>query len=111
MEGFTELLQKVRARYPFLGPDQSERMLRAYGTCLYDILGDAKSTADLGKDFGEGLYESEVRYLMDHEWARTADDILWRRSKIGIGMNQQQINALDRWMEVHASPTPNQNKP
>ena len=100
MEGFGELLQGARDRYPFLKRNQSERMLRAYGTRLFDLLGDAGETADLGFDFGEELYEKEVRYLMEHEWAKTADDILWRRSKIGIGMNQEQVEALDRWIKT-----------
>ncbi|MBO0334111.1 glycerol-3-phosphate dehydrogenase [Sneathiella sp. CAU 1612] len=98
MDGFPDLLSKVRDSYPFLERGQSERMLRAYGTRLFDLLEKASSIADLGTDFGCGLFEKEVRYLMDHEWARTADDILWRRSKIGIGMTKKQITALNSWM-------------
>ncbi|WP_288903455.1 glycerol-3-phosphate dehydrogenase [uncultured Sneathiella sp.] len=98
MDGFPALLAKVRDSYPFLERGQSERMLRAYGTRLFDLLGEASSIADLGTDFGCGLFETEVRYLMDHEWARSADDILWRRSKIGIGMTKEQITALNSWM-------------
>ncbi|MDF2367599.1 glycerol-3-phosphate dehydrogenase [Sneathiella sp.] len=99
MEGFAELLKKVLDTYPFLDPQQSERMLRAYGTHLFDLMEDAANKADLGIDFGGSLYEREVRYLMNYEWAQTADDVLWRRSKIGIGMREEQISALNNWMK------------
>ena len=91
-------------------------MLRAYGTRLFDLMGSTANLADLGVDFGGGLYEREVRYLMEHEWAQTADDVLWRRSKIGIGMREEQISALNNWMKSKetfsltesASPPPTQ---
>lgn len=98
MDGFTDLLKKVRDTYPFLDRQQSERMLRAYGTRLFEMMGDSTNKSDLGNDFGGGLFEREVQYLMDHEWAQTADDVLWRRSKIGIGMRKEQISALNNWM-------------
>ena len=60
------------------------RLCRAYGTRLDRLLGDARSLDDLGRHFGAGLYESEVRYLVEREYARTADDILWRRTKLGL---------------------------
>ncbi|MZR31372.1 glycerol-3-phosphate dehydrogenase [Sneathiella litorea] len=103
MEEFTELLAKVCERYPFIETHQSERLLRAYGTRLFDLLGDASQKTDLGEDFGCGLFEREVRYLMDREWARTADDILWRRSKLGIGMRKEQIATLSDWMTSNST--------
>jgi glycerol-3-phosphate dehydrogenase len=84
VEGFAPLLAEIRSRYPFLQPGQSERLVRAYGLKCRDILGGARSGEDLGEDFGHGLTEAEVRYQMKHEFARAAEDVVWRRSKLGI---------------------------
>ena len=72
--------------------------MRAYGTEAIAVLGDAASIADLGKDFGATLTEAEVRWLMDHEWARQAADVVWRRTKLGLRMTAEQIAALDEHM-------------
>ena len=77
------------------------RLSRAYGTRLTDLLGDAASMTDLGRAFGAGLYEAEVRYLRAKEFARTADDILWRRTKLGMHMNASEKEALSAWLETH----------
>jgi len=103
IDGFPALLEKVRSTYPFLENQQSTRLLRAYGTCLFSLLGNASNAADLGKDFGGGLSEKEVRYLIEHEWAKTVGDILWRRSKLGIGMSEEQIASLRSWMELSSA--------
>ena len=73
-------------------------MIRAYGTEARELLGEASAESDLGREFGAGLYEAEVRWLMDREFAQTADDIVWRRSKLGLRMTDDQIAALDDWM-------------
>ncbi len=99
--GFADLLAETRARYPFLKGAQSERMVKAYGTNINEILGDAVKAADLGKDFGHGLTAAEVSYLMESEWARTADDVLWRRSKLGIRFSAKEKRSLDDWMAKH----------
>jgi glycerol-3-phosphate dehydrogenase len=62
------------------------------------VLGNAKQPADLGKHFGANLYEAEVRYLIHNEWAQTAADIVWRRSKVGLHMTPDQTTALDVWL-------------
>jgi glycerol-3-phosphate dehydrogenase len=72
------------ARHAFLSPDVVRRLVRAYGTRAEQVIGAAKSLADLGRDFGAGLSEAEVRFLAEKEWARSADDVLWRRSKLGL---------------------------
>lgn len=77
-------LSTVRERWPFLPAVTADRMARAYGTRIEAILGDAASLSDLGEDYGGGLSEREVAYLVANEYARTADDILWRRSKLGL---------------------------
>ena len=68
------------------------------------MLGNAKSLADLGHSFGATLTESEVRYLMANEWACTADDVVWRRSKLGLRLSPDEITALDEWIKAHRAP-------
>jgi glycerol-3-phosphate dehydrogenase len=92
---FATFLADVRRRWPFLESRTAQRMARAYGTRLPAILGDATSMAALGRDFGGGLSEAEVDYLCRHEWARTADDILWRRSKLGLHTGPETRAALE----------------
>jgi glycerol-3-phosphate dehydrogenase len=66
------------------------RLARRYGTCVDDVLGDARNAADLGLSLGGGLTEREVIYLRDREWARQPDDVLWRRTKCGLHMTGEQ---------------------
>ena len=98
---FTNLAALVaasRSRWPELPAAMIERMARAYGTDLERVLHDARTMGDLGRDFGEGLTEAEVRYLVRHEWAQTADDILWRRSKLGITFSRGATCALAEFL-------------
>ena len=81
---FSGFLAEVRGRWPFLPHAMAYRLARAYGTRIDRVVGKARTLADLGEDLGGGLTAREVDYLVEHEWARTADDILWRRSKIGL---------------------------
>ena len=71
-------------RWPFLSEPHARRLVRAYGTRIERILGDAQSMDDLGPRFTGDLTAAEVRYLVENEWAQTADDVLWRRSKLGL---------------------------
>ncbi|HEX8527900.1 glycerol-3-phosphate dehydrogenase [Allosphingosinicella sp.] len=84
---------------PLLG-----RLSRAYGTRMRDAIGDARSLNGLGRHFGAGLYEAEVRYLRDKEFARTADDILWRRSKLGLHMSAAERQELERYLSEAVMP-------
>jgi glycerol-3-phosphate dehydrogenase len=68
------------------------------------VLGEAKSKSDLGAHFGAGLTEAEVRYLMQHEWAENADDVLWRRSKLGLYLSAQEKAALGQFMAAGQKP-------
>jgi glycerol-3-phosphate dehydrogenase len=77
--------------------DTLNRMSRAYGTRIRAIVGDARSLAELGRDLGHGLTEAEVRYLVDTEFARTADDILWRRSKLGLRFSAAETEKLEQY--------------
>ncbi len=87
--------------YAFLTPAHANRLAHAYGTRAAKLLGSAKSMADLGQAFGATLTESEVRYLMANEWARTAEDVVWRRSKLGLRLSADEIAAIDDWMAAH----------
>jgi glycerol-3-phosphate dehydrogenase len=87
--------------YPFLTPAHANRLAHAYGTRASKLLGPAKSLGDLGQWFGATLTESEVRYLMASEWALTADDIVWRRSKLGLRLSLAEIAAIDDWIGAH----------
>jgi glycerol-3-phosphate dehydrogenase len=89
-------LADVRERWPFLTPEQSLRLVRAYGTRVERILGHAARAEDLGEDFGGGLTRAEVEYLVAHEWARDADDILWRRTKLGLHLSESQQRRLQQ---------------
>jgi len=95
---FDDEVDRVRERWRFLGEAEARRMVAAYGTRVEAILGEAKSRADLGPVFGAELTAAEVRYLMTREWARFADDILWRRSKLGLTMQPQDRDALSAFM-------------
>ncbi len=99
VSGYNELLSKVHLKYPFLETTHCERLVRAYGLKIFDILKDAKSLDDLGQDFGHSLNEAEVRYLIGSEWAKTADDILWRRSKLGIRFTEDQTIDLKTFID------------
>lgn len=89
---------EARAAWPFLEEDHARRLLHAYGTRIGRVLGTARSMDDLGKRFGADLTEAEVRYLMQHEWAETADDVLWRRSKLGLFLTPEQQADLQQFM-------------
>jgi glycerol-3-phosphate dehydrogenase len=98
VDGVADLVAGLRADYPFLDQRFALRLVRAYGTEARAILGSAKAFADLGRHFGWNLTEAEVRWLMEKEWARTADDVLWRRGKTGLRLSVEEAAALDGWM-------------
>ncbi|MEH2566456.1 glycerol-3-phosphate dehydrogenase [Bradyrhizobium sp. AZCC 2289] len=97
-ERFEAEVDAACQRWRFLGEDQARRLVGAYGTNVKDILGDARRKADLGPAFGPELTGAEVRYLMSKEWARFPDDILWRRSKLGLTMPAADREALAAFM-------------
>lgn len=95
---FDPEVRKLAAQKKNLDPVFIRRLVRAYGTLAADVLGDATTTADLGQHFGTTLYAREVDYLMDREWARTADDVLWRRTKQGLRFTTNEKAELARYM-------------
>lgn len=92
------LFEKVRGRWPFLGEERSKRLARAYGSRIWTLMRAVNSEDDLGVDFGHGLTEREVRYLYNTEWARRAEDVLWRRSKLGLLFSDEQTRILDDYL-------------
>jgi glycerol-3-phosphate dehydrogenase len=90
-EKFDAEVDRARERWKFLDPDRARRLVSAYGSRIEKVLTDARESADLGEAFGPDLTAAEVRYLMTREWARFPDDILWRRSKLGL-----TITSVDR---------------
>ena len=104
---FDMLVADLQDAYPFLGPVWARRLVRAYGTEATSVLGDARAVEDLGRAFGATLTEAEVRWLMEQEYARTAEDVVWRRTKLGLRLTADQIAALDRWMAAHRVPCRN----
>jgi glycerol-3-phosphate dehydrogenase len=97
-----DFIATVAERWPFLGPDRAQRMGHAYGSLINQILGDAKSADDLGADLGAGLTAREVDWLVSHEWAQTAEDILWRRTKLGLVATAADVAKLTRYLEEKA---------
>lgn len=97
-EGAADLLARISARYPFLAPAWALRLARAYGTLVVDMLASAASFEDCGIHFGHGLTEAEVRYLMTREWARSAEDVLWRRTKLGLRFSAAEQDRLRVFM-------------
>jgi glycerol-3-phosphate dehydrogenase len=95
---FEDQVEAARERWGFLGESDAQRLVGAYGTRIADVLGEASSKDDLGPRFGEDLTGAEVRYLMAKEWARFPDDILWRRSKLGLTIGAKDREALATFM-------------
>jgi glycerol-3-phosphate dehydrogenase len=96
--GHKDYVRQLATDYPFLADKHARRLTRLYGTKARDILADATSMADLGELFGHDLTEAEVRYAMANEWALTADDMLWRRTKLGLRFSSAQVDRLEDFM-------------
>jgi glycerol-3-phosphate dehydrogenase len=95
---FDRFEQAVRLRYPHLGAGLLHRLARAYGARIDRVIGDVDAP---GAEVAPGLFEFELRYLHDHEWARSADDVLWRRSKLGLHFSAEQRAAVAAWCATH----------
>ena len=101
VDGVNALVAATQHAYPFLTDRWALRLIRAYGTEAQSLLDTATCVDDLGKDFGATLTEREVMWLMKNEYARSAEDVVWRRSKLGLRMTPAQIMDLDEWMNSH----------
>jgi len=85
-------------RYPQLDATLLRRLARAYGTFAADLLGARQTGAELGEHFGAGLYACEVDYLVANEWAETTEDVLWRRTKLGLRTTEDEQNRLAAYL-------------
>ncbi len=92
------LVARTRRIWPFLTADHARRLTEAYGTRIDNVLKNVTKADDLGLRFGADLTEAEVCYLMETEWARSADDVLWRRSKLGLRLSDSERAGLERYM-------------
>ena len=97
-DGAPALTAALLRDYPFLTPPWAARLIRAYGNEAAQLLGKAQSLADLGRDFGATLSEAELCWLMQHEFAQTGEDVVWRRTKLGLRLTPDQIAAIDDFM-------------
>lgn len=103
IDGAEALIVDLQTAYPFLTEPWARRLIRAYGTDAEVILSDAKAATDLGRNFGANLTEAEVKWLMTFEWAACAEDVIWRRSKLGLRLTSAEVQSLDDWMsKAHA---------
>lgn len=90
----------MRARYPAFEPNYVYRLARAYGTLAPEILGDARSAGDLGRSFCAGLTEAELNYLAEREWAMSAENVVWHRSKLGLRLSEAEVEEIDAFMKA-----------
>ncbi|WP_417451071.1 glycerol-3-phosphate dehydrogenase [Kordiimonas sp.] len=100
-EDFETFYSAMQNRFPWLASKILRRLCLAYGTNIDQVIGNAAHADDMGIHFGADLYEREVSYLMSHEWARGAEDILWRRSKLGLDLSPAEQIELETWMKAH----------
>ncbi|MDT9000149.1 glycerol-3-phosphate dehydrogenase [Paucibacter sp. APW11] len=105
-QDFERLVLALLRRHPYLPPALARRLARAYGSRVSRVLGAAKSVRDLGLEIAPGLFEIELRYLQREEWALTADDVLWRRSKLGLHYSEAQRQAVADWLACAVAEAP-----
>jgi glycerol-3-phosphate dehydrogenase len=98
--GFDDWLAVLLAQYPQLDPAWLTHLARRHGTQTAAVLAGASQMSQLGRHFGAGLYECEVNYLREHEWAWQAEDVLWRRTKCGLHMSELERAQFVQWFDA-----------
>ncbi|NEX47720.1 glycerol-3-phosphate dehydrogenase [Pseudotabrizicola algicola] len=106
VDGVAALTAALRTAHPYLTAYHAARLIRAYGTEAMTLLGSAKAYADLGEDFGASLTEAELRWLMAREYAHSAADVVWRRTKLGLRLTPAQIARIDEYMTNRRAVSP-----
>ena len=96
---FDALVIEAQRHFAFADPPLVSRLVRLYGTDVWTLLKDCQQICDLGTHFGAGLYQVEVDYLVREEWARLAQDIVYRRTKLGLRMTVEEISALQQYLD------------
>lgn len=97
------LLEELTQKYPFLPTAAAVRWVRTYGSYSHNILKDCQSLSDLGSHFGQSLYQVEIDYLIKEEWALTLEDIIWRRTKMGLFLSQEEQDQLEKYIASHST--------
>ena len=105
-EDFDRFLSAAQRRWPWLGEALTRRLARAYGARIADLVGNANSLGELGEEVGPGLYEQELHFLRNTEWACNADDVLWRRSKLGLHYSPEERGRVQLWFDEHRYSAP-----
>lgn len=101
---FAAQVDRFHRQHAFLSKEQARRLVRQYGTRAPRAIGHATTAAGLGRDFGAGLSEAEIVYLQQQEWVQTADDLLWRRSKLGLRMSEAEIASVAAFLAADKAP-------
>jgi glycerol-3-phosphate dehydrogenase len=101
-DDFERFVAAVQARYAWLDARLARRLARAYGARVAELLGDAQSMADMGEAVAPGLHARELQFLQESEWAMSADDVLWRRSKLGLRYTAEERAQVAAWLQAHA---------
>jgi len=97
----TSFTAEVAEAFPWLPKPLRTRLIRSYGTRIYALLHKVASMDALGENFGADLYEHEVNFLIAHEWAINLDDVIWRRTKRGLYLTEQQVSELQQYLINH----------
>ena len=100
VSGVEDLIAGLKRDHGFLDDFWARRLVRAYRTEARMILGAAENKDDLGECFGATITAAELHWLMEHEYARTAEDVVWRRSRLGLRLTEEQIARIDKWMSA-----------
>ena len=95
VDGFDDLCRAIGKQYGFLDAAHVARLARAYGSEAFDVLDNCSTSADLGKHFGADIYAVELAWSIKHEWVRSAEDFVWRRTRLGLKLDAAQIKAID----------------
>jgi len=101
-DGVKALIERLQQAFPFLDHAWAQRLTRAYGTEAFDLLGEAKGTADLGRDFGHSVTAAELDWVVANEWVTTGEDFLWRRTRLGLVMSAAEAEAVDSYVRQKA---------
>ncbi|MGJ3700647.1 glycerol-3-phosphate dehydrogenase [Variovorax sp. AFSI2.2] len=102
-DDFERFVAAVQARHAWLDAKLARRLARAYGARVSELLGDAQAMADMGEAVAPGLHERELRFLQEQEWAMSADDVLWRRSKLGLRYTAEERQQVADWLQARAT--------
>lgn len=103
VDGVESLINDLLGRFPFLTKRWATRLVRAYGTEAVSMLSGAKDIDDLGEDFGATITARELNWVIQNEWVRRAEDFLWRRTKLGLRLDAQQIARIDAFIQQHTA--------